>query len=157
MVFAFRWGKKEWIIPWCKNSLSSLPSLWARRTVSMILQLYPSYLGHVHYRADSSKLFINFSCLWLQSSHFHLGKLTFHCVVHMYSVALVCLTLWPHGLSPARLFCPWDSPSKNTGVGCHFLLQGSSQSEDQTCVFCIGRGILYHWATWKAQCLINSS
>ena len=22
-----------------------------------------------------------------------------------------------------RLFCPWDSPGKNTGVGCHFLLQ----------------------------------
>ena len=20
--------------------------------------------------------------------------------------------------------CPWDSPGKNTGVGCHFLLQG---------------------------------
>ena len=25
--------------------------------------------------------------------------------------------------SPTRLHCPWDSPSKNTGVGCHFLLQ----------------------------------
>ena len=29
----------------------------------------------------------------------------------------------PHGLWPARLLCPWDSPGKNTGVGCHFLLQ----------------------------------
>ena len=25
--------------------------------------------------------------------------------------------------SPLRLPCPWDSPGKNTGVGCHFLLQ----------------------------------
>ena len=25
---------------------------------------------------------------------------------------------------PCRLLCPWDFPSKNTGVGCHFLLQG---------------------------------
>ena len=25
--------------------------------------------------------------------------------------------------SPPRLPCPWDSPGKNTGVGCHFLLQ----------------------------------
>ena len=25
---------------------------------------------------------------------------------------------------PTRLLCPWDSPGKNTGVGCHFLLQG---------------------------------
>ena len=24
---------------------------------------------------------------------------------------------------PTRLFCPWDSPGKNTRVGCHFLLQ----------------------------------
>ena len=29
----------------------------------------------------------------------------------------------PHGLQPTRLPCPWDSPGKNTGVGCHFLLQ----------------------------------
>ena len=28
----------------------------------------------------------------------------------------------PQGLQPARLLCPWDSPGKNTGVGCHFLL-----------------------------------
>ena len=29
----------------------------------------------------------------------------------------------PHGLQPTRLLCPWDFPGKNTGVGCHFLLQ----------------------------------
>ena len=29
----------------------------------------------------------------------------------------------PHGLQPTRLPCPWDSPGKNTGVGCHFLFQ----------------------------------
>ena len=33
-------------------------------------------------------------------------------------------SLWPHGLDPTRLLCPWDSPGKNTGVGSHFLLQG---------------------------------
>ena len=32
-------------------------------------------------------------------------------------------SLRPHGLQPARLLCPRDSPGKNTGVGCHFLLQ----------------------------------
>ena len=32
--------------------------------------------------------------------------------------------LQTHGLSPARLLCPWDFSGKNTGVGCHFLLQG---------------------------------
>ena len=29
----------------------------------------------------------------------------------------------PHGLQPTRLLRPWDFPGKNTGVGCHFLLQ----------------------------------
>ena len=29
----------------------------------------------------------------------------------------------PHRWQPNRLLCPWDSPGKNTGVGCHFLLQ----------------------------------
>ena len=29
-----------------------------------------------------------------------------------------------HGLSPARLFCPWNFPGKNTGEDCHLLLQG---------------------------------
>ena len=39
------------------------------------------------------------------------------------SVAQLCSTLCPRGLKPTRLLCPWDSPGKNTGVGCHFLLQ----------------------------------
>ena len=34
-----------------------------------------------------------------------------------------CLTVRPHRRQPARLLCLWDSPSKNIGVGCHFLLQ----------------------------------
>ena len=34
-----------------------------------------------------------------------------------------CPTLQPHRRQPTRLHRPWDSPGKNTGVGCHFLLQ----------------------------------
>ena len=33
-------------------------------------------------------------------------------------------SLQPYGLKPSRLFCPWNFPSKNTGVGSHSLLQG---------------------------------
>ena len=34
-----------------------------------------------------------------------------------------CPTVQPHRRQPTRLPCPWDSPGKNTGVGCHCLLQ----------------------------------
>ena len=39
-------------------------------------------------------------------------------------VAQLCPSLQPHGLYPAELLRPWESPGKNNGVGCHFLLQG---------------------------------
>ena len=32
-------------------------------------------------------------------------------------------SVWPHRRQPIRLPCPWDFPGKNSGVGCHFLLQ----------------------------------
>ena len=32
-------------------------------------------------------------------------------------------SVWPHRQQPTRLPCPWDSSGKNSGVGCHFLLQ----------------------------------
>ena len=44
--------------------------------------------------------------------------------MHACACAQLCPPLRPHGLQPTRLLCPWDSPSKNTGGGCHFLLQG---------------------------------
>ena len=41
-----------------------------------------------------------------------------------WSHSVVPNSLRPHGPQPTRLLRPWDSPGKNTGVGCHFLLQG---------------------------------
>ena len=38
-------------------------------------------------------------------------------------------TLLQH-LKPTRLLCPWDFSGENTGVGCHFLLQGSFWPRD---------------------------
>ena len=48
-----------------------------------------------------------------------------------------CLTLQPHRLQPIRLPRPWDSPGKNTGVGCHFLLQCMDvKSESEVAQLC---------------------
>ena len=47
------------------------------------------------------------------------------------------LTLRPHRRQPTRLLCPWDSPGKNTGVGCHFLLQCMKvKSESEVAQLC---------------------
>ena len=51
---------------------------------------------------------------------------------HCWVTSVVSDSVQPHRQQPTRLPRPWDSPSKNTGVGCHFLLQCikvKSQSE----------------------------
>ena len=50
-----------------------------------------------------------------------------------------CLTLCdPHRQQPTRLPRPWDSPGKNTGVGCHFLLQCMKvKSESEVALLCL--------------------
>ena len=42
---------------------------------------------------------------------------------YYYIASVVSDSVRPHRRQPTRLPCPWDSPGKNTGVGCHFLLQ----------------------------------
>ena len=58
--------------------------------------------------------------------------------------SVVSVSLRPHGLWPARLHCPWDFPGKNTGLGCHFLLQGIflTQGSNPGLLHC--RRTLYH-------------
>ena len=49
-----------------------------------------------------------------------------------------CPTLWPHRRQPTRLLHPWDSPGKNAGVGCHFLLQCMRvKSESEVAQLCL--------------------
>ena len=72
--------------------------------------------------------------------------------VRMYSLSITSKSLQPHGLEPARLLCPWNSPGKSTGAGCHslqviFLTQGSNLG------FLHGRQLLYrlsHQSQWTS-------
>ena len=64
---------------------------------------------------------------------------------HVYdSRSVVSNSLWSQGLCPARLLCPWDSPGKNSGVGCHFLLQGIFPTQGLNSGLLHWRRILYH-------------
>ena len=53
-------------------------------------------------------------------------------------------SLQPHGLQPIRPLCLWDSPGKNTQVGCHALPQSifPTQGSNPDLLHC--RQILYH-------------
>ena len=68
-------------------------------------------------------------------------------LVPLCSVASVMSdSVWPHGLWSTRLLCPWNFPSKNTGVGCHFLLQGifPTQESNSHLLCLLHWQILYH-------------
>ena len=60
------------------------------------------------------------------------------------SHSVVSNFLQPHGLQSARLLCSWDSPGKNTGVGCHSLLQGIFLTQGLNTGLLHCRQILYH-------------
>ena len=52
--------------------------------------------------------------------------------------SVVSDSVQPHRWQPTRLPRPWDSPGKNTGVGCHFLLQCMKvESESEVSQSCL--------------------
>ena len=89
-------------------------------------------------------MLVSFTCLFLPCCDV--------CVCVCVSRSVVSNPLGPHGLQPARLLCPWDSPGKNTGVGCHALFQEIFPTQGSNLHLLHCRQILYHWATRKAPC-----
>ena len=80
-------------------------------------------------RLSSHKLTTPNSCSHLENGSFHppAGANCTHGWIEEVSLgegSVIFDCLRPHGLQLARLLCPWDSPGKSTGGGCHFLLQG---------------------------------
>ena len=79
------------------------------------------------------------------------NHISFLCCSCCSLVTKSCLTLLlPRGLQPTRLLCSWDFPGRNTGMGCHFLLQGIFQIQGSNLHLLLGRWILYHGATREA-------
>ena len=64
------------------------------------------------------------------------------------------------GLQPARLLCPWASPGKSTGGGCHGLLQGAFPTQGSNphllCLAWAG-GFLTTSAIWEALVCFNTA
>ena len=89
----------------------------------------------------------------------HIIHMTCVCVCVSHSV--MSSSLQPHGLQLARLFCPWDSPGKNTRVDCLSLLQGIFLTQGSNPGFQHCRQILYclsqQGSLIKAQCCITKA
>ena len=81
--------------------------------------------------------------------------------VHVQSLSHVQLFATPWMVAYQAPF-PMGFPWQDTGVGCHFLLQGIFLTQESLalcllpCVSCIGRWMLYHWAAWDALSRVYS-
>ena len=62
---------------------------------------------------------------WVQLAAFMLHAQSLHAQLVMSN------SVHPCGLQSARFLCPWDSPGKNTRVGCHALLQAIFSTQVQ--------------------------
>ena len=71
---------------------------------------------HFHWFENCSSVLVSLH-LWLTKQ-----KMV-NCCCLLLVTSVVSDSVRPHRWQPIRLLCPWDSPGKNTGVGCHFLLQ----------------------------------
>ena len=60
------------------------------------------------------------------------------------SRSVVSDSLQPHGLQPAKLLCPWNSPGKTTEVGSHSLLHGILPTQEWNLGLLHCRPILHH-------------
>ena len=65
------------------------------------------------------------------------------CMLSCFSPVQTLCNPMDYSMGQSMLLCPWDSPAKNTGVGCHALLQGIFQTQGSNPhLLC-----LLHWQT----------
>ena len=76
------------------------------------LLVFPTLDSEVHYVFQ-----------WLVYLHFTQNGMAWGCCCCCLVASVMSDSVRPHRQQLTRLLCPWDSPGKNTGVGCHALLQ----------------------------------
>ena len=107
------------VFSWCDGSFFFFfPNCW----ITSIVWRHHCFLRH----SPAEQRFCCFSILaFVSEAPINICVLVFMWTCLQLCVCLVASnSLWPHALKPAGFLCPWNFPGKNTGVGCHFLLQG---------------------------------
>ena len=122
----------------------SPPHSWKIRVEFIVGSLYLRFLWSMdsNHRSCTAVVFIF-------ENNLHISG----CVSSHQVASVMSDSLWPCGLWPSRLLCPWDSPGKNTGVCCHALLQGlfRTQALNPHLMFPASAGSFFTAsATWEA-------
>ena len=81
---------------------------------------------------------------FMDTSRWIVPEIVLCCAVPCSVASVTSDSLLPHGLQPGRRLCPWNFPDKNTGVGCHALLQGIFPTQESNPGFLHCRWVLYH-------------
>ena len=117
-------------------------------SLTLILNRFQEFLKHIklglaiynkyNHISQRCKLFLQRMDLSKFTDIFLLIPLLCRCCCCCYVASVVSDSVRPHRRQPTRLRCPWDSPGKNTGVGCHFLLQCMKvKSESEVAQSCL--------------------
>ena len=83
----------------------------------------PSSRGSFWPKGQTPVSYVSWICRQILYHSHHSGVYMSHCCCCCYVASVVSDSVRPHRRQPTRLPHPWDSPGKNTGVACHFLLQ----------------------------------
>ena len=89
----------------------------------MCLNLYDHQASRYSYGSTDLNIMVTTNQKHATDSHTHTLNRTQAYYYYYYIASVVSDSVRPNGRQPTRLPSPWDSPGKNTGVGCHFLLQ----------------------------------
>ena len=109
---------------------------YVRSFLYLLYTLIKLYYTHTHTHTEESSECFNFFILHFTTWMFYVltfetNTQTMTFTKKLCTISSMCLcsvtsvvsdSLRPHELQPTRLLCPWDSPCKNTGADCHFLL-----------------------------------